>query len=154
MKLINFGSPKVAGHLLRTPFPRVNRREITVVRDRWERLCDECGRLIEWFVMLLADWGAFLEGQLYAEGLVHFFGGQSQCERRLPVCRDGIKLGTHRLSCHAREAGFVVTALGKEAGAYEEQLRRLLACLPLQGIQWLNLNNTELQAVTLVNQRR
>jgi hypothetical protein len=70
-----------------------------------------------------------------------------------PGLLDGITLGTHRLACHSEEVGFVVTALGKEARAYEEQLRRLLSCLPLHGIQWLNLNHTELRAVTLVNRR-
>jgi GxxExxY protein len=153
VKLINFGAPKVSGRLLRTPFPQVNRRRITVVRDRWQPLSNECASLIERLIALLEDWGAFLEGQLYTEALVHFFGGESQCDHRLPVSRDGIKLGTHRQPCHAQDAGFVVTALGKEAAAYEEQLRRLLACLPLQGIQWLNMNHAELQVVTLLNKR-
>ena len=145
---------RVTGQILRTPFPRVNRRQITVVRERWECLSDECGHLFEG--MLSRSWkiGArFSEAHLYSEGLAHFFGGETQCVCRLPVCRDGIKLGTHRLACHSEEVGFIVTALGKEARAYEEQLRRLLSCLPLHGIQWLNLNHTELRVVTLVNRR-
>jgi GxxExxY protein len=153
VKLINFGSPRVAGQLLRTPFRRVDRRRVTVVRERWERLCDQCGQLIGRLLALLEDWGAFLEASFYSEGLAHFFGGEARCVCRLPVCRDGLKLGTHRLACHAKDTGFIITALGKEARPYEEQLRRLLSCLPLQGIQWFNLNHTELHAVTLLNGR-
>lgn len=149
-KLINFGSPKVVGRLLRTPFPQLDRRKITVVRDRWRPMSDQCETLVERMMALLADWGGFLEAGLYQEALLHFLSGGSASERRLVVSRDGIKLGTHRQPCHAQELGYVVTGLSRETVAYEQHLRRLLNCLPLQGIQWLNLNHAELQTITLI----
>ena len=81
--------------------------------------------------------------------MTYFFGGATQCERLLPVTRGRIELGTHRLACHATDAGFVVTAFTHDPAAHETQLRRLLACLPLGGIQWFNLNHAELQLITL-----
>jgi GxxExxY protein len=65
VKLVNFGAARVAGHLLRIPFPRADRRQVMVVRDRWNPLSDRCESLTEHFVTLLKDWGGFLEARLY-----------------------------------------------------------------------------------------
>jgi len=151
-KLINFGAPKVTGRLLRTPFPEVNRRQITISRDRWQGLSELCEVMLERLLALLADWGAFLEAGLYQEALVQLLGGPTGCERRLTVSRDGIELGTHRQACHAPDVGFLVTALSRDTAAYERHVQRLLDCLPLRGIQWLNLKHSELQSVTLIKQ--
>ena len=151
VKLLNFRSPKVVGRLLRSPLWRVDRRKIAVARDRWQPLSEHCTVLVERMMSLLGDWGAFLEVSLYEEALEHFLGGEARCERRLPVTRDGLELGSHRLACHADGVGFIVTALTHEMAAFEIQLQRLLRCLPLRGIQWLNLNHAELQLVTLCN---
>lgn len=149
VKLVNFRPPKVVGRLLRSPLWRVDRSKIVVHQERWRPLTDACATLVGRTKSLLGDWGAFLEARLYEEAMVHFFGDEAHGERCLPVVRDGLELGTHRLPCHAVDVGFVVTALSKEAVAYEAQLQRLLRCLPLEGIQWLNLKHAELQLVTL-----
>ncbi len=151
VKLLNFRSEKVMGRLLRSPLWRVDRRQVTVTKDRWQPLSAECPHLVARMTPLLADWGAFLEARLFEEALVHFSGGDAQCVRRLPVTRDGIELGTHRVACHTADVGFVVTAFSEGVSAYEVQLRRLLDCLPLRGLQWINLNHAELQLITLTN---
>lgn len=151
VKLVNFRPPKVVGRLLRSPLWRVDRSKVVIHQDRWWPLTDACATLAGRLKSLLGDWGAFLEARLYEEALVHFFDGEAQGERRLPVVRDGLELGTHRLPCHAVGVGFVVTALSKETVAYEAQLQRLLRGLPLRGLQWLNLNHADVQLVTLRN---
>ena len=147
VKLVNFRSPKVVGRLLRSPLWRVDRSKVVIHEEHWWPLTDACATLAGRLKSLLGDWGAFLEARLYEEALVHFFDG----ERRLPVVRHGLELGTHRLPCHTVGVGFVVTALSKETAAYEAQLQRLLRCLPLRGMQWLNLNHADVQWVTLRN---
>lgn len=152
VKLVNFRPVKVPGHLLRSPLWRVDRRRVSVTRNRWQPLSDNCTDLAARMTTLLGDWGAFLEAPLYEEALIHFCGGESRCLTRLPVCRDGIELGTHRIACHAEGVGFTLTAFSAAADAHESQLRRLLRCLPLRGLQWLNLNHAELQLVTLARE--
>jgi GxxExxY protein len=149
VKLVNFRSSKVIGRLLRSPFTQAERRSFVVSEARWRPMSDSCSALSGRMKALLADWGGFLEARLYEQALIHSFGGEVHCRRRLPVTRDGIALGFHRLPCHAERVGFVVTALTREIEAYEAHLRRLLRCLPLHGIQWLNLDHTELQLITL-----
>lgn len=151
VKLVTFRSERVVGRLLRSPLWRVNRRQFSVTTDRWLPLSDECPGLLTHMTALLTDWGAFLEARLFEEALVHLSGGEAQCMRRLPVTRDGFELGTHRLACHAADVGFAVSAFSEAAPAHESQLRRVMHCLPLRGLQWINLNHAELQLVTLRN---
>ena len=151
VKLINFRSPRVDGWLLRSPLWRVNRREFAVNRIRWKSLSEPCEVVLSHLIALLGDWGAFLEAGLYEEALVHVAGGESRCMGRLPVVREGLQLGTHRMACLDAKVGLLVTAFSNEAAAHEAQLRRLLRCLPLRGLQWFNLNHAELQAVTVID---
>lgn len=153
VKLVNFRSEKVMGKLLGSPFWRVKRRKVTIAQDRWEPLSEECANLVRRMSALVADWGAFLETTLYEEALVHFCGGEAHCLRRLPVCRDGVQLGTHRVLCHAGDVGFLVTSFSERARDYESHLCRLVQCLPLRGLQWINLNHAELQFITLLKDK-
>jgi GxxExxY protein len=101
VKLLNFRSANVVGRLIGAPFGRLDRTEVTCVEAGWRPLSDRCEGLKQWMRALLADWGAYLEGRLYEEGLVHFHGGEEACICRTPLVRDGIELGTHRVQCHA-----------------------------------------------------
>lgn len=149
VKLVNFRSEKVVGRLLRSPLWRVDRQRFTVAQDRWMPLSAACVGLRTHLHALLTDWGMFLEAGLFEEALVHFCGGQARVLQRLPLTRDGIELGTHQVACHTAGVGFVVTALAGPATAHESHLRRLLHCLPLNGLQWMNLDHAQLHLVTL-----
>jgi hypothetical protein len=100
---------------------------------------------------LLQDWGAFFEARLYEEVLIHFYGGEPASVTRIPLSRDGIPLGSHRVACHAENTAFLVTAITGSPLAYQSHLRRLLRLTGLHTFQWLNLNHTELQLVTIEN---
>jgi GxxExxY protein len=149
IKLLNFGAPSVQGRLMGTPFARIDRREVSVDRSRWVAASGNCERLAAQAEACLREWGGFLEVGLYQEALIEFAGGESACLTRLPVTRDGLDLGHHRLPMHAEDCGFVVTALGPNHGAHERELRRLLASLPLRALQWVNIHHREMQLVTV-----
>lgn len=149
VKLINFRSPRVVGRLLRSPSLARTDSRLAVCTNRWHALSEHCGALLASMAGLLRDVGAFLESRLYEEALVHFSGGEGKCVQRLPLVRISRLLGTHRFNCHSTRSAFVVTSFSEEATAHEQQLRRLLRFTDLKGIQWFNLNRSELQAVTL-----
>ena len=149
VKLINFRSPRVVGRLLRSPSLARDDSRLVVCTARWHALSEHCEALLASMAGLLSDVGAFLESRLYEEALVHFSGGEGKCVQRLPLVREGRELGTHRFNCHASRSAFVVTSFSEEAAAHEHQLRRVLRFTDLKGIQWFNLNRSELQAVTL-----
>jgi len=151
VKLLNFRTPKVVGKLTRSPFARLDRTQVRCAEARWQPLSDRCEGLKQQMRALLADWGAFLEAQLYEEGLVHFHGGESACTRRAPLVRNGIELGTHRVQCQADKVAFVITTLSDSPSAYQQHLRRLMSFTSLRGVQWMNLNHAEVEFVTLQN---
>ncbi len=151
VKLLNFRTPRVVGKLTRSPFARIDRTQTRSVEGRWQPMSDRCEGLKRRMQALLADWGAFLETQLYEEGLVHFHGGEGACVRFTPVVRNGVELGAHRTPCHADKVAFVITALSDSTEAYEQSLRRLMSFTSLRGIQWMNLNRAEVEFVSLRN---
>jgi GxxExxY protein len=149
VKLINFRPARVAGRLRRSPLWKADRTQVAIDRQRWEALSDHCLPLADCMRDLLSDWGAFLEARLYEEALMWFCGHKSPRMDRVPVVRDGIRLGTHPLPRHARDIAFLVTAFTDEAAMHESQLRRLLRHLPLRGVQWFNLQHANLQLITV-----
>lgn len=150
VKLLNLRTPKVQGLLRRSPLHRVDRRQFTLDANRWQAQSGECDEVLRRIQELLKDIGAFLEARLYEEALVHFFGGELRCTRRIEIRRGELELGTHRFCCHSEDMAFVVTAFHENSAAHEAQLRRLLRLTPLRGMQWFNLDHAHLQAMTLL----
>jgi len=149
VKLLNFGARSVQGRLLGTPFARIDRCNVTVERRRWKAVSASCERLTGHAEACLWEWGGFLEASLYQEALIWFCGGESACVRRLPVVRDSLSLGHHRVPLYDEGCGFVVTALGQNLAAHERELRRLLSNLPLRAWQWVNIHHQQMQLLTL-----
>ncbi|HAV64209.1 MAG TPA: hypothetical protein DCY13_17815 [Verrucomicrobiales bacterium] len=150
IKLLNFGAAKVEGLLRRCPFPRTDRFAVTINRSHWKPLTAECDALARSMEGCLREWGGFLDCHLLEEALVFLNGGEAECLLRLPVTRDGIQLGSHRVAMHSEEIGFVVTSLGDGLTAQETHLRQLLDALPLRAWQWINLHRLEVRMVTLM----
>jgi GxxExxY protein len=148
IKLLNFGGVEIDGKLRRCPFRRTNRFATEINRRRWKAISDRCGLLAETAEACLREWGGFLDGHLFEEALIHFNGGEAGCMERLPVTRDGLSLGHHRVALHGEQVGFVVTSLD-DGRFHERHLRSLLDCLPLQAWQWINIRGTTMSMVTI-----
>ena len=99
---------------------------------------------------LLADWGAFLAVSLYQQALTHFLGGPSRVLRRMPLARGQLTLRTQWMRVHASDVGFIVNAFTDDHAAHEANLRKLLNLTPLRALQWVNLNHSNIQFITLV----
>jgi len=149
-KLLNFRTPKVQGRLLATSLTHAIRRQFREDTTRWHPVSPECKQLRETLLALLADWGAFLELNLYEEALVHFLGGEVKVSQRLPLSRVGIPLAGQRFLVHGSGVAFRLTALTDSLAAQESQLCRLLSLTELRALQWINLNHADIQFVTLL----
>ena len=149
-KLLNLRTSKVQGRLLATSLTHDIRRQFREDTTRWHPVSSECKQLRETLLALLADWGAFLDFNLYQEALIHFVGGEERVAKRLPLRRNAIELADQRFLVHASGVAFRITALTEGTQAQESNLRRLLALTELKAIQWVNLNHSEVQFVTLL----
>ena len=149
VKLLNFRPAKVQGRLQFNDLTTAKRLCFETGASLWQPLSDHCLPLRQRFAELLADWGAFLDYRLYEEALVHFFGGEMACVRRIDLTRDGSAIGTHRIQQHAPELCFLVSAVTKDLPAYQSHLQRLLKLTGLRGMQWMNLCHHQIQLITL-----
>lgn len=153
IKLLNFGAPKVKGSLLRNALAESERHFPKLRASGWQILAPNCQRLIDHLKALLADWGTHLDSNLYNEGLVHFFGGESECLQRIDVMSGETTLGTHLIQSHSPGLAFIVTSLHENQAAYLKQLQAVFERIAVQGIQWINLNRSRVEITTLTKDR-
>lgn len=149
IKLLNFRTPRVQGKLFFNPLTDERRRQYQFDLGNWKELSPRCCELASMLKDLLLDWGAFLETRLYEEALIHFFGGEPACLRRIELHRDGNLLGTHLAAMHSLQHFFLVTAMSHETNTYHQHLKRLLKLTGLAGLQWINLNHHNIELVTI-----
>lgn len=150
IKLLNFGAHRVEGLLRRSPFETVDRRKVTIGRNRWQPLSDGCLKLAEEAEGCFRDWGGFLDARLFEEALAFFRGGEPQCLQKLPVTRNNLHLGYHKALMHSGNIGFLVTSLSDDVSFHEKHLRSLLSVLPLRAWQWINIHHATMRMVTLM----
>ena len=148
-KLLNFRTGKVQGRLRFNALSDEERRQWTRDDHAWRSFSSECAALKQRACDILADWGACLDTRLYEEALIYFCGSESVCERRLPVVRDGVALGTHRFTFHSQAVPFVVTSLHDNTHAHRSHLLRLMKLTSLHALQWINLNRHRVEFQTL-----
>lgn len=149
VKLINFGELRVQGKLLRNALCNTD-RHCPILRDSDMRfVTPNCERLVTHLRAIIHDWGTHLSNQLYSEALVECFGGKAHCVQQMEL-RDGLLFpGTHRVQLHADGLAFVVTSLSRDQTAYRKHLDALLTHTRLKGIQWINLNRSQVEITTV-----
>ncbi len=148
VKLINFGEQKVRGKLLRNSVRSADRYKPRFDLTRMRTISPNCELLMTYFRAIINDWGTHLSNCLYNDALVYFFG-EEQCTQRIELYLGSMLIGTHRVQCHSDEIAFVVTSLSRCQAAYKEHLRVLLAHSKLKAIQWINLNHSLVEIITV-----
>ena len=150
IKLLNFRNPRVEGKLRFSAIDSESRHNWSLDTVEWQALCGGCEQLKGQMKEVLHDFGAFLDTSLYVEALAALCGAY---ETRLQVACDGLVLGTHPVHLIADEVAFCVTAFTTSLVQQRTHVIRLLECLPLRGLHWINLNHAHVSMVTLVNGR-
>jgi GxxExxY protein len=151
-KLLNFRTGKVQGKLLFNVLLDDERRVVRVEDAGWSDLSPQCEMLRRRLRRLLADWGGGLDFRLYEEALVHFNGGEDRCVRRIPICLEGLELGSHAVNSHADGLFFLVTTFTESLEHQRRHIARLLALTPMRAVQWINLNHTTAQLQTIAGE--
>lgn len=148
-KLLNFRPAKVEGRIRATSLTPEARRRFLWSDNHWREVTPACATLRKTLADLLADWGAFLDLALYQEALTRLLGGAHVGEQRVSLRRGGADLGTQRFTLHHPDAAFRLTAFTRDQDSTESHLRRLLALTNLKALQWINLNHSQIELITL-----
>jgi GxxExxY protein len=148
-KLLNFRNARVEGRLRFNALSTAQRRAVSFDESRWQPLCDACEPLKQRTQHLTNDLGAYLEGGLYEEALISHCGGEEACVSRVPVAREGLRLGSHRVTRHDPNIAFLVTTFAGDTSNQGVHIERLLRLTPLRGLQWINFNQATLEFVAM-----
>jgi len=149
-KLINFRPAQVESRFINTTLTLQERRQFEVQTRNWEERDPADRAFRENVLVMLEDWGCWLDLALYTEALVHFAGGETQVVQLLPLVRSNISLGRQHFNLLNAETAFRVTALTEGIENYERHLRCLLGASPLRAIQWVNLGRKQVQFSSLI----
>jgi GxxExxY protein len=148
-RLVNLRSEGVQHEFVSTRLTPEERRRLQVADSGWAEINAESRQLKARTMELLADWGAYLDVNLYREALIHFFGGPSVVSRAVEVFSGSRRLGTQNLNLLNEDTGFAFTTKPTNTGAMRDHLTRLLHHTRLKAIQWINLNRHLVEFTTL-----
>lgn len=142
-KLINFRPNRVEHEFVNNHIALAQRQTFRVEISRWRSPDSESRRFQELLVTLLRDWGTYLELELYAEAVTHFFGGPERVVLDVDVTSNGIIVGTQKLRLLNETTAFKLTSLSHDLESYESHLRRLLLHTQLRRMLWVNVTLEE-----------
>ena len=148
-RLVNLRTERVQHEFVSTTLTPEERRRLRVADGGWLEMNEESRQLKAMTMELLADWGAFLDVNLYREALVHFLGGPNVVCRAVEVFSGSRRLGTQSLNLLNEDTGFALTTKQEDTGAMRDHLTRLLQHTRLKAIQWINLNRHLVEFTTL-----
>jgi GxxExxY protein len=152
VKLINFGEASVRGKLLRNAVNAKNRHQPTIDTTDFKSFGSACDGLIEYLGSLIRDWGTHLSCRLYNEAMVHQYGGEATCLQRIEISSASGLLGTHLVQMYDQYRAFVITGFSMPQDGYRLHSRILLHyAKELESIQWLNLNKSRLEVITIAD---
>jgi len=147
--LINMRLDEVKKRYISTTLDSAERRRIVVCDDQWQPVNDSSQQLRRIILELLDEWGAFLQTSLYREAIIHFFGGSSVVLRRVAIYDGNTVLGTHEMCLIADDTALALTAIKDGRAQMKDHLQRCLAHTKLTCIQWINLDNHNIEFQTL-----
>jgi GxxExxY protein len=150
VKLLNFRTPKVTGLLRYNAVLPANRRDPVWNLTDWRPNGDACDALLRRMQDLVADWGTHLDSHLYQEALIHAFGGDVGCRKKVDVCRDDLRLGSHEVLSHGPGLIFTVTSFPDPAPQISHY-SRLLRITGQTTLQWINVSKNKFTLTTVQN---
>ncbi len=148
-KLINFRPPQVESWFASSRLPLESRQRVTCDDSLWLELTPFCSGFRAALMEMLGEFKAFLDLGLYESLLTDFLGGEGTVVQRVELVRDGLKLGYQRCQLLTPDVGFRLTAHTGDSAQARSQLIRWLSHTRLRALQWVNLNRTSIEFVTL-----
>ena len=148
-KLVNLRSEKVQWQFVSTQLTPELRRRFTIEDRHWKSVSPRSELLRQTLIDLVGDWGAFLECNLYRDGMTHELGGDANVIRRIPVFSGDREIGEQEVHLVTEDAAFAVTAVTETHSAMKTHLGRFLSHTRLKHIHWINFNHHVVEFVTL-----
>ncbi len=147
--LINFRPTSVVHEFASTMLTPKTRFQYSVIEHEWQSMDNDSDRFRTLMHNLLDEWGAFLDCQLYTEAITHFFGGEEQTIRPIPISNSSRILGRQKVRLLNPKTSFTISATTKNIAYYGKHLKQFLDHTDLKAIQWVNLNHQHIEFRTV-----
>ena len=147
--LVNLRPAKVEKRYVSTTLDVAERRRFVVHDSEWQPTNEPSKRLRNLFLELLSDWGAFLQISLYRDAVIQHFGGPAAALRRISIYDGNVEIGSHEVCLIADDSALSLTALKLGKDEMKEHLKKFLAHTRLTYIQWINMDNHDIEFRTL-----
>lgn len=149
-KLVNFRPGWVESRFVSTRLFRQDRTCFKLVDDAWRGNDGPSLRLRYVLSALLADWGLFLDANLYRDALLHFLDKTGAGIRPIDISLDGRIIGTQEMCMLTAGTAWHLSAIRQRPDAYGTHLVRLLRHTQLDRIQWINFDQRTVTLQTLI----
>jgi GxxExxY protein len=148
-KLVNFRPGSVESRFVSTRLRRQDRVGFRLADRAWQG-DDKKSRLRrETLCTLLADWGVFLDANLYREALLRFLGGPEGGVQCVDIEVAGRIVGAQKMCMLDAGTAWHLSAVRQHLMSYETHLVRLLSHTRLDRIHWINLDQRTVTLKTL-----
>lgn len=148
-KLINFSSPSVQYRFVTTTLNSADRMNYNVDETLWISTGSSCKLIRDILYRVLAEWGVFLDINLYRDAILYLLGGKDSLYRSVDVVVGGQAVGTQKLCCLDDETHLHISSTIRHLESYKKQLVKLFDHTNLKRIHWVNFNRTTVQMITL-----
>jgi GxxExxY protein len=145
-KLVNFRPGSVESRFVSTRLRRQDRMAFRLADGEWQGDEKTSRRLREILCALLADWGVFLDVNLYREALLHFLDGPEVGIQPVDIEVAGRIVGAQKMCMLNAGTAWHLSSVRQHLMSYQTHLLRLLSHTRLDRIHWINLDQ---RAVTL-----
>lgn len=150
-KLINFRLPSVMSRFVSTRLRRED-RITNIIFDKQGFNIDADNQILsDILAALLADWGAYLNSDLYRDALLHFTHGPDAGIKEIEIVVNGRQVGTQKMYLLNSKTAWHLSTIRQNTATYEVHLNRLLRHAKLNKMHWINLNKKTVTLKTIKN---
>jgi GxxExxY protein len=153
-KLVNLRPSSVCSEFVNATVTSQERFRYRIESDKWINVDENSSWAKETLAALLADWGAFLDIQLYLDAIGHLRGGDVAFLQPVEIEYQGRRLGTQLMHLLSPAVALRLTAVKEGARDFKLHLLRLLNHTRLAAIQWVNFDRHVISMETLPRSRR
>jgi GxxExxY protein len=148
-KLINMRSPSVESRFVSTRLTKEKRYDYTILDHHWLNIDEKSKWLKQTMIDLIAEWGAFLDTDLFYSAINHFLGGEDKVIHKILVKNGDQLLGRQKVYLINSDIAFKISSMSKDEKYYEQNLKRILIYTSLKAIQWINFNHNQIKFKTI-----
>jgi len=139
-KLINFRPASVEYEFVSTKINKDIRFSYKFDTNYWNKSDELCIFIEQKLKDLFADWGGFLDVDLYKSALIYFLGGEDNLETNIDILFNNKKIGEQKVILLNKNTTIHFSAVADNYEKYMIHLKRFLYNSNLKSILWININ--------------